>query len=254
VALSGGATATATAASGGAAASTVTVTGLQPNTSYTAQITVTDEGGVTGPAYLYPSQLTTNGPPAVSGVTVSGNGQAVNVTPTINPGGEQAQCQETVSVSGGGSATGACGATVTISVPMYNTSYTATVTATNSAGSSSGTGTANSGDKALTADATTAFGTCGGTSLSARWCGGNSNMQPGAAFTDANGTLVTQGTTVLADCWTSGGADHGETSAYPPTTGYYDWLHIAQGPGAPGYMAQLWFPDPNSATAGLPGC
>ena len=189
----GGGTGTGAAIGGGAAPTTVTVSGLQPNTNYTAQVTVTDAAGVTGGAYEYPSQLTTNGPPTVSNVAVTGNGEALNVAPTINPGGEQSSCQEAVSVSGVGSQTAACGATVTIGTPMYNTPYTATVAATNTAGSGSGSGSGKSGDKPIEADAITAFGTCGGTSLSSTYCGGDSNMPAMPSFTNSNGPLVPRG-------------------------------------------------------------
>ncbi|HUN33769.1 MAG TPA: fibronectin type III domain-containing protein [Trebonia sp.] len=249
VTLSGGGTGTAAATAGGAGTTAVTVSGLQPNTNYTAQVTVTDLAGVTGPAYQYPSQLTTNGPPVVSAVAVSGNGQAVNVSPTVNPGGEQSSCQETVSVSGAGSQTATCGATVTIATPMYNTTYTASVTATNSAGSGSGSGSGNSGDKALTANAQPAFGTCPNGHT---YCGGNSNMQSGPSFTNPNSTLINQGDTEMADCWTTGGNVTGYFAPYNVATN--QWVHIASGPSGSGYMNIYWFSDPPAATAGLPSC
>ncbi|MGH3204817.1 MAG: fibronectin type III domain-containing protein [Streptosporangiaceae bacterium] len=231
-----------TAAAGGAA-TTVTLTGLTPNTSYTAAVTVTDTAGATGPANTVP--IPTPGPPSVSNVAVSaGSGLALNVTATVNTGGETTNCS--ISVSGGGSASGSCSGTISVNVSTYNTSYTVTFTATNAAGSNQGTGSGKSGLKALTANATDAFGTCPGIS---KYCGGDSNMEPTPNFVANNGAPgVPEGTTEMADCWTTGGVDHG-TVAY--TSGSTQWVHI---PSANGYMSILWFPDPPSVISGLPQC
>jgi Fibronectin type III domain len=231
-----------TAAAGGAA-TTVALTGLTPNTSYTAAVTVTDTAGATGPANTVP--IPTPGPPSVSNVAVSaGSGLALNVTATVNTGGETTSCS--ISVSGGGSASGSCSGTISVNVSTYNTSYTVTLTATNAAGSNQATGSGKSGLKALTANATDAFGTCPGVS---KYCGGNSNMEPTPNFVANNGAPgVPEGTTEMADCWTTGGVDHG-TVAY--TSGSTQWVHI---PSANGYMSILWFPDPPSVTSALPQC
>jgi hypothetical protein len=222
-------------------ATTVTLNGLTPNTSYTAAVTVTDTAGATGPADTV--ALTTPGPPTVSNVKVSGNGQALNVTATVGTGGETTTCS--VSVSGGGSASGACGGTISVSVPTYNTSYSVTYTATNAAGPVSQTASGTSGLKALTANATQAFGTCPGIS---QYCGGNSHMEPTPNFVPNNGApLVTEGTQEMAGCWTTGGVDHGVV-AY--TSGTNLWVQM---PGQ-GYMSILWFLNPDSVTAGLPKC
>jgi len=246
VALSpaGPAVAPVTAAAGGAATQ-VTLTGLTPNTSYTAAVTVTDTKDATGPANTV--ALTTPGPPAVSNVKVTGNGQGLDVTATVAANGETTTCS--VSVSGGGSASGGCSGTISVSVPMYNTSYSLTYTATNAAGSTPATASGTSGLKALTANASTAFGTCPGIS---QYCGGDSHMEPSPNFVANNGApLVKQGTQVMAACWTTGGIDHG-TVAF--TGGSTTWVHLTSGGPAPGYMSILWFGDPNSVTSGLPQC
>jgi Fibronectin type III domain len=233
-----------TAAVGGAATQ-VTLTGLTPKTSYTASVTVTDTKGATGPANTV--ALTTPGPPTLSNVTVTGNGQGLNVTATVAGNGETATCS--VSVSGAGRASGACTGTISVSVPMYNTSYSVTYTATNAAGSASATASGTSGLKPLTANASTAFGSCPGIS---QYCGGNSHMEPTPNFVANNGApLVTQGTQVMAACWTTGGIDHGVVAF---TGGSTTWVHLTSGGPSPGYMSILWFGDPNSVTSGLPQC
>jgi Fibronectin type III domain len=239
---SGPTVAPVTAAAGGAATQ-VTLTGLTPNTSYTAAVTVTDTKGATGPADIEP--VNTPGPPTVSDVTVTGNGEAVDVTATVNDGTETTTCS--VSVSGAGTAPGDCGGTISVSVPMYNTSYSVTFTATNAAGSASANGSGKSGLKSLTANASTAFGTC---PQAGQYCGGNSHIEPTPNFVANNGAPeVTQGTQELLGCWTTGGEDVGIEAPY--NQGSDDWVYI---PAANGYMSILWFADPDSVTAGLPPC
>lgn len=247
-----GSSQTATAAADGAATQ-VTVPNLAANTAYTAVVTAQDSQQKSGP----PAQvsLTTMGPPVVSSVAVSavtvgvGAGAEVDVTATVNPGGEPlSSCTVTITLSnGGGSGSGACGSAVTIGVPMYNTAYTATVTAKNNDGTGSGSGSGTSSLKALTADASGAFGSCANTTN--KYCGGDSNLQPTAAFTNGTTALVTQGSTVYAGCQTTGGVDHG-TVAY--TSGSNVWLYIKSSPAGAGYMSNIWFPDPSTATSGLP--
>ena len=249
---------TVTALPGGAA-TPVTLSGLTPNTPYTAQVIALDKQQGTGPPGSV--SLDTWGPPIVTGVAVSaptvgvGAGAAVDVTATVNPGGEPlSSCSVTITVSGGGTGSGACGATIAVSVPMYNTSYTATVTATNSDGQASGSGSGTSSPKALEVDATTAFGTCGGTSKSTVYCGGSAHLQSGAAFNaSTEGAIVAQYATVEATCWENGGPDAGETNAYPPGTNYYEWVEVTSSYGN-GWMSELYFPSPPSVTSGLPGC
>ena len=65
---------------------------------YTAEVTVTDTAGATGTAAAVP--VATDGRPTVTGVTVTGNGQAVNVTANVNAEGLATTCQVAV----GGSA------------------------------------------------------------------------------------------------------------------------------------------------------
>jgi hypothetical protein len=248
-----GSTQTVAAAAGGAATQ-VTVSNLSANTAYTAVVTALDaQKKTTGP----PAQvsLTTMGPPIVNSVAVSavtvgvGAGAEVDVTPTVNPGGEAlSSCTVTITLNnGGGSGSGTCGSAITIGVPMYNTSYTATVTAKNNDGQAAGSGSGTSSLKALTADASGAFGSCADTTD--KFCGGNSNLQPTAAFTNSTTALVTQGSTVYAGCQTTGGVDHG-TVAY--TSGSNVWLYIKSSPAGAGYMSNIWFPDPATAASGLP--
>jgi fibronectin type III domain protein len=242
---SGPTVAPVTAAAGGAA-TPVTLTGLTPNTSYTASVTVTDTQNATGSANTV--ALNMPGPPTVSNVQVSaGNGAAVNVTATVTDGGETTTCS--VSVSGAGSASGSCTGTISVSVPMYNTNYSVTFTATNAAGPASANGGGKSGLKSLTADATDAFGTCTQYPHS-KWCGADSGVEPSASFTTSLGP-VAQGTVMTADCWTTGGTDYGNVSPY--NQGSNIWIHVTNSPG-PGYMSNLWFPSPGSVTAGLPQC
>jgi hypothetical protein len=248
---------TVTAAPGGAATQ-VTLPGLTANTSYTAQVTAQDAQGTAGPAA--PVTLLTWGPPIVTAVTVSpptvavGAGAEVDVTATVNPGGEPlSACTVSITVSGG-SSSGACGATIAVPVPGYNTSYTATVTAKNNDGQATGSGSGKSSPKALEVDATTAFGTCGGTSKSTVYCGGAAHLQSGAAFNAATeGAVVAQYATVEATCWENGGPDSGETNAYPPGTDYYEWVAVTSSYGN-GWMSELYFPSPSAVISGLPGC
>ncbi|MGH3234719.1 MAG: fibronectin type III domain-containing protein [Streptosporangiaceae bacterium] len=230
----------------GGGATTMTLNGLTPNTSYTAAVTVTDTAGATGPADTV--ALTTPGPPTVSNLKVTGNGQALDVTATVGTGGEATTCS--ISVSGGGSASGACDGTISVGVPMYNTSYSVTYTAANAAKSVNQTASGTSGLKALTANATDAFGTCA--QYHVQWCGSNSGVEPGPSFT-SGGSLgpVNSGTTMSASCWTTGGMDYGNVPPY--NKGSNVWIHVTNSPG-PGYMTNLWFPSPNSVTSSLPHC
>jgi hypothetical protein len=235
-----------TAAPGGAA-TTVSLTGLTPNTSYTASVTVTDSAGITGPPDVV--SLTMPGPPAVSNVKVSGNGLTLAVTASVTDGGEATTCS--ASVNGGGSASGDCGGTISVGVSTYNTSYTVTFTATNPAGSGKDTGTGMSGMKSLVADAIDAFGSCAQyPAPKYKFCGDDSDVEPGPTFTTSTGS-VKGGTTMTLSCWTTGGVDHGNVAPY--TAGTSTWVHVTNSPG-PGYMSILWFPNPNSVTSGLPKC
>jgi hypothetical protein len=240
----------------------ITLTGLTPNTSYTAQVTAQDAAGAASAATA--ASLMTDGPPIVTGVTVSpvtgmgpGNSPQVDVTTQVNPGGEQpSQCSVSITVNGGASASSLpCNGTQALGVPMYNSSYTVTVTATNVVGSSAPvTSPAGmSSMKALAADATTAFGPPGSCPPGG-YCGGDSHLQPGPGFTSTNpAALVTQGTTVYATCQTSGGRDTGTYGAYRGVVST-QWLGITGIPQGTGYMSNLWFGDPATAAAGLPGC
>ena len=231
-----------TAAADGTA--TITLSGLTPNTNYTASVTVTDSAGATGPPDVI--SLAMPGPPSVSNVKVSGNGLTLNVTATVTDGGESTTCS--VSVSGGGSASGSCSGTIQVGVSTYNTTYNVTFTATNAAGTNSQTGSGKSGLKALTADARDSFGTCPN---GHQYCGGNSHVEPSPNFVANNGApLITQGTPVTADCYTTGGMDYGIV-AY--TGGTNVWVHMTSSVGS-GYMSILWFPNPGSVTSGLPHC
>lgn len=129
---------------------------------------------------------------------------------------------------------------------MYDASYPVTFSATNADGTVSASTTGKSGLKALTANATTAFGSCAG-SNPPRYCGGNSHMEPSPVFVADNGAPeVLQGTQELAGCWTTGAADRSLVGPY--RRGSNIWVYM---PGH-GYMSVLWFPDPGSVTAGLP--
>ena len=250
--------ATVTAAPGGAATQ-VTLTGLTANTSYTAQVTAQDAAGTSGsPPESVP--LLTMGPPIVTTVAVSaptvgvGAGAAVDVTATVNPGGEPlSSCSVAISVSGGGTASGACDAAIAVSVPMYNTSYTATVTATNTDGQATGSGSGASSLKELTANASTAFGAgCPNMYGGSGNCGPNSSAFP----TDeslSNPAPISAGTEVAVECWASGKGISGADASYPSGTNYYDWVKITS-PDNGYYMSELYFPDPPGVTAGLPNC
>jgi hypothetical protein len=240
----------------------ITLTGLTPNTSYTAQVTAQDAVGTASAATA--ASLMTMGPPVVTGVTVSpvtgmgpGNSPQVDVTTQVNPGGEQpSQCTVSITVNGGASASSLpCDGTYALGVPMYNSPYTVTVTATNAVASSAPVTSAAgmSSLKALTADATTAFGPPGSCPPGG-YCGGDSHLQPGPSFTSTNpAALVTQGTTVYAACQTSGGRDTGTYGAYRGVAST-QWLRITGIPQGTGYMSNLWCGDPATAAAGLPGC
>jgi hypothetical protein len=182
--------------------------------------------------------------PAVSHVKVTGRGLTLAVTAVVKDAGKSATCA--VSVSGGKSASGACGRVITVGVPMYNTAYDVTYTARNAAGPAHGSASGTSGLKSLTANATDAYGTCPGTG---KYCGGNSNMEPTPHFVPANGApAVPEGTTETAGCWLTGGVVRG--TVVPYKGGSALWVRI---PGQ-GYMSILWFPSPDSVTSGLPSC
>jgi hypothetical protein len=226
---------------------TVTLTGLSQNTPYTASVSVTDKAGITGTSPTVIS-FKTLGPPTVSGLSASGVNSAgnptMNVSATVDNGGLPTTC--TVTVNGAATADPSCGA-IPVGTPLFYTSYGVTFTATNPDGTSSASGSGKSGLKILTANASTAFGTCP-PSNPPPYCGGNSHMEPTPNFVANNGApFVAQGTTELAGCWTSGGVDHGTVAPYI-SPGSTTWVHM---PGA-GYMSNLWFPSPNSVTAGLP--
>lgn len=235
----GGSPVTAVAFASGAAVS-VPVTGLDANSSYTAAVTVTDSAGATGaPASV---AITTPGPPSVAAVGGTASGLSLNVTATVGSGGLSVTCSVTAN---GASQSGACSA-ISIGVPTYDTSYPVTFSATNADGTATASGTVKSGLKALTADATDAFGTCPA-SNPPPFCGGNSHMEPTPNFVKNNGAPeVFQGAQEQAGCWTTGGVDKGTVAPY--TGGSDVWVYM---PGQ-GYMSILWFPDPNSVTVGLP--
>jgi hypothetical protein len=259
----GGITSPPTPAAPDGAATAVTVPGLTPNTNYVAIVTATDTAGdSTAASAAAAVPLATLGPPTVTAVTVSqatvavGAGAAVDVAVTVNPGGELSTCTFSITVNGGGSSPPPpipCGTTgvTQISVPDYNTAYTATVTASNTAGSSSVTSPAGTSSlKALTADASTAFGTCG--NPPARYCGGNSHLQPQPGFQPTGGDpVVTQYSTVYASCQTTGSPGVSGTVAY--TAPSYVWLRVST-PVGNGYMSNDYFPSPPTAASGLPGC
>jgi hypothetical protein len=208
------------------------VTGKEAKTSYSA---VTRKACINGGV---PQQ----GAPAVSNVKISGDGAALDVTAVVTGSGATT-CK--VTVNGGATVSGDCDGTITARVAMYDTSYTVTYAAADAAGTATATASGTSGLKALTANATYAYGTCPGVS---KYCGGDSNMEPTPNFVPGNGAPgVPEGTQETAGCWTTGGVDHG-TVAY--TSGSNQWVQI---PGQ-GYMSILWFPNPDSVTSGLPSC
>jgi hypothetical protein len=175
---------------------------------------------------------------------VTGSGLTLKVTAAVKDAGKTATCA--ISVSGGKSASGACGQVITVGVPMYNTAYDVTYTASNAAGPAHETASGSSGLKSLTANATDAYGACPGTG---KYCGGNSNMEPTPHFVPTNGApAVPEGTTETAGCWLTGGVVHGTVAPYKGGSDL--WVRI---PGQ-GYMSILWFADPDSVTSGLPSC
>jgi Fibronectin type III domain len=243
VTVSPGGTPFTTPAAAGGAATNVPVTGLSPNTPYTAAVTVIDTAHVSGTADT-PVQIATPGPPSVSGVTMSANGTSLTVTATVNPGGLTTTCQ--VSVSGGPTVPGSC-SSISVNVSTYNMSYNVTFTATNPDGPASGNTSGKSGLKPLTANATDAFGPCGNPPK--KYCGGNSHLEPSANFVAGNGAPeVYAGTPESAACWTTGGTDLGNVPPY--TGGSNQWVYLQAG----GYMSILWFPTPDSVTQNLPHC
>lgn len=182
----------------------------------------------------------------MSNVNVTGSGETLGVTATVRSSGDGTRCS--VSVSGGSSATGSCDGTITVAVSMYNTSYTVTYTATNAVGSASHSVSATSGLKALTANATDAYGTCA--RYPQKFCGPDSDVEPGPTFTTSIGSVI-GGTVMSLNCWTTGGIDYGNVPPYNAGTNV--WVHVTNSPG-PGYMSILWFPHPSSVTSGLPKC
>ena len=252
---------TVNAAAGGAA-TPVTVSGLSPNTNYTAEVTVTDPAGFsTDSAGALAVPLTTLGPPTITGVSVTqptvaaGAGAEIEVAVTVNPGGESSSCTYSIAVSGGGTDKGvSCSTTAAaeISVRGYSTSYSVTVTASNAAGSApaynpvSGTSSA----KAMTLNALTAFNCTSGP-----YCGGAAHLQAGPAFNaSTEGAVVPENGLVYASCADShGGAEHGADAAYPSNVSYYVWVKVTSSYGN-GWASELYFPNPATVSAGLPSC
>lgn len=231
---------TVTANSDGSQVS-VPISNLTPNQTYNVSVTVKDTAGLPSSA-AGTAVISTPGPPAVSGIGFNVSGLNITVTANVNTGGLATNCYVTIngtSINQGGSCSG-----ITVSVPTYNTNYIAQFFAQNPDGSQVTTGSFTSGLKPLTADASTAFGSCpGGT-----YCGADSHAQPDPHFVKNRGTIVTGGTPVQASCYTVGGPVQGIVSGWTGT--YTLWVDI---PGL-GYMNQLYFPSPDSVTAGLPGC
>ena len=225
---------------------TATIT-TSPNTSGTVSATVTDTVGTTGPAGT--ANFTAPGPPSAGGIGFNVNGQSITVNASVNTGGLSANCWVTVDGTSINQS-GGCGS-ISISVPTYNTSYTAHFYVQNADGTGSVAGGFTSGTKSLTADATTAFGTC--TSPNApQYCGADSNVSSSPSFNASNpGPPIAGGTPVQAQCATSGGLVHGNQSGY--TGGSSEWVKMQSSAGD-GYMSVYWFPSPNSVTANLPGC
>jgi hypothetical protein len=224
----------------GAAGAVVSSAGTTPSQS---NPTPSASGTTAAKPSKAPGQRTLSAP-AVSHIKVAGHGLTLAVTAAVKDAGKTATCA--ISVSGGSSVSGACGQVITVGVPMYNTAYDVTYTASNTAGVARGTASGTSGLKALTANATDAYGTCPGTG---KYCGGNSHMEPTPSFVPANGApQVPKGTTEKAGCWTTGGVVRG--TVVPFKGGSDLWVRI---PGQ-GYMSVLWFPRPDSVTSGLPSC
>ena len=238
------------ASAGGTSTASAAAGGTPTQATYTpATATASAAAGGTSTSGTSTSATSAAGPPVVSSVAVSavtvgvGEGAEVDVTATVDPGGEPlSSCTVTVTLSDdSGSGSGACGSAVIIDVPMYNTSYTASVTATTNDGTSTATGTGTSSLKELTADATTAFGDSPYTS---------------AFETDESidhPVPIIRGSVVTAECWASGLGISGDDAAYPSGTDYYDWVEITS-PDIGYYMSELYFPDPSDVTAGLPSC
>ena len=258
---SGVAPATVNAAAGGAATS-VTVSGLSPNTNYTAEVTATDSAGFsTDSAGALAVPLATLGPPTITGVSVTqptvtaGAGAEIEVAVTVNPGGESSSCTYSIAVSGGGTDNGvSCSTTAAaqISVPDYSTSYSVTVTASNAAGAAPAynPATGTSSAKAMTLNALTAFNCTSGP-----YCGGGAHLQAGPAFdSSTEGSVVPEGGLVYASCEDSnGGPDSGADAAYPPSAKYYVWVKVTSSYGN-GWASELYFPNPPTVSAGLPSC
>jgi hypothetical protein len=135
-------------------------------------------------------------------------------------------------------------------VSTYNTDYTANFYAQNADGQNSLSGTFTSGYKALDADASAAFGNC--TDNPSKYCGADSNIQPGPSFTNSTTEDVPGGTTVEGVCQTTGGDDTGTYGAYDKQTSDV-WIEMQSSIGN-GYMSVLWFQDPSTAADNLPGC
>jgi hypothetical protein len=137
---------------------------------------------------------------------------------------------------------------------MYNSPYSGSVTITSDfapGGAAGATLSFKSGGKALIADATPDYGTCPAANPPA-YCGGNSNIEPTAAFQPGVGPVVTAGTTVSASCQTQGGTVNNLDSSDPNEVTSTTWLYI---PTSNGYMSDMWFNPPGaSADSGLPSC
>ncbi len=253
---------TVDAAAGGAATS-VTVSGLSPNTNYTAEVTATDSAGFsTDSADALAVPLATLGPPTITGVSVtqptvgSGAGAEIEVAVTVNPGGESSSCTYSIAVGGGGGTDNGVSCSTTaaaeITVPDYSTSYSVTVTASNAAGPAPAyspvTGTSSA--KAMTLNALTAFNCTSGP-----YCGGAAHLQAGPAFDASTETaLVPENGLVYASCEDSnGGPDSGNDAAYPSNKNYYVWVKVTSSYGN-GWASELYFPNPPSVSANLPSC
>ena len=251
---------TVTAAAGGAATQ-VTVSGLSPNTKYTAEVTAKTRRasrpappGPRGPAHdpgAAGHHRCLGHPPTVA----AGAGAEIEVAVTVNPGGESSSCTYSIAVSGGGTDNGvSCSTTAAaqIPVPDYSTSYSVTVTASNAAGAApaNNPATGTSSAKAMTLNALTAFNCTSGP-----YCGGGAHLQAGPAFdSSTEGSVVPEGGLVYASCEDSnGGPDSGADAAYPPSAKYYVWVKVTSSYGN-GWASELYFPNPPTVSAGLPSC
>jgi hypothetical protein len=200
----------------------------------------------TGPASA-PATATTIGPPTVA---ITGGGTtytSLTVTTTVNTGGSPVTC--TLSVAGGGTASGPC-ASLTVTGLALDTAYPFTVTASNAAGRASATG--NRRTQAL-------FGTiaCKDTGDGACTNGVgiySSPMQDTGAATNWNGH---NGVRYEAYCQTPGGVGNQQTSATLHAGPYNNfktssgWVRI----GPSRYVPWVWLNLDNGDRLGdLPRC